>query len=121
MRAVYILFLLLMLIFMGLQYNDPDGMSWMLIYTIPVVWTSIAAFKRSWLVHKSVQWCLLICIFLSGVGVIYYWPKSQGWWRQEVWWEVETAREGMGMMIIAVVLIIVWLGRHSRNAVSDMA
>ena len=39
-------------------------------------------------------------------GVYHYWPTTPGWWRQEVWWETETAREGMGMMIVLVVVLV---------------
>ena len=111
MKAIYIVLLLLMLLFISVQFNDPDGLSWMAIYAVPAIWTAIAAFRRSVLGNKFAHWCLLTCIFLSVAGMIYYWPKSEGWWRQEVWWEVETAREGMGMMIITLVLLVVWFGR----------
>ncbi len=114
MRAIYIILMLLMLVFAAVQYNDPDGLMWMVIYAVPAVWAAIAAFKRTWLANNVAHWCLLVCIFLSIVGVVYYWPESQGWWRQEIWWEVETAREGMGMMIIAIVLSVVWQGRRSQ-------
>ncbi len=119
MRAVYLIILIMMLLFIGVQYNDADGAMWMLIYAIPAVWSAVAAFRHSVLGHAAVQWGLLACILLSVVGVFYYWPKTPGWWRQEIWWEVETAREGMGMMIIAIVLFIVWLGRPRSPRPND--
>ena len=111
MRVIYIICLLLMLLFIGVQFNDPDGAVWMLIYAVPAVWAAIAAFRHSLLGNKITHFTLLTCIFLAITGMIYFWPKTPGWWRQEIWWEVETAREGMGLMIVAVVLSAVWLGR----------
>jgi hypothetical protein len=111
MRVVYLILMLLMLAFAAVQFNDPDGWMWALIYAVPAAWSAIAAFRRSLLASRLIHWLLLACIFLSVTGVLWFWPKTPGWWRQEVWWEVETAREGMGMMIITVVLFAVWFGR----------
>ncbi len=116
MRSVYVLLLLLMLAFMAVQVNDPDGLGWMLIYAVPAAWLATAVFRRSLLGTRFAHWCLLTCIFLSVSGVIYFWPRAEGWWRQEVWWEVETAREGMGMMIVTVVLFTVWFGRPRNKS-----
>ncbi len=111
MRTVYIICLLLMLLFIGVQFNDPDGADWMIIYAIPAIWAAIAAFRHSLLGNKIIHFILLFCIFLSIGGMIYLWPVTPGWWRQEVWWETETAREGMGLMIVTLVMLAVWLGR----------
>ena len=60
----------------------------------------------------------------SLAGVAYYWPTTPGFWRQDVWWETETAREGMGIMIVAIVMIVVfytaWSARRRVN-VPDQA
>ena len=102
---------LLMILFMAVQYNDPDGPLWMLIYSIPAVWTGIAMFKGHLLRIRPAQIGLLLCGLGAVAGMVYYWPSTPGWWRQEVWWEVETAREGMGMMVVAIVLAVVWFSR----------
>jgi len=117
MRIVNIVFMLLMILFIAVQYNDPDGSLWILIYAVPAIWAAIAAFKSTWLVNKLVHALLLVCIAVAVAGIFFYWPETPGWWRQEVWWETETAREGMGMMIVAVVLAVVWLSRpRSQSA-----
>lgn len=102
---------------MGVQYNDPDGPLWMAIYSVPAIWAAIALFRQPWLGNKLVHFALLFCLFVAVVGVIYFWPTSAGWWRQDVWWEVETAREGMGMMIVVIVLLTVWFSRPRSNTV----
>ena len=117
MRTVYLIFMLLMLLmllmlaFAAVQFNDPDGWMWALIYAVPAAWSAMAVWRRSLLASRLLHWLLLLCIFLSVSGVLWLWPKTPGWWRQEVWWEVESVREGMGMMVITVVLFAVWFGR----------
>lgn len=118
MRYLYIFLCLLMILFIAVQYNDPDGTMWMVIYAVPAVWAGIAAFRQSLLANSAASILLILSIVAAVAGMLYYWPTTPGWWRQEVWWDVETAREGMGMMIVAIVLSIVWLTRSRGNALS---
>jgi hypothetical protein len=39
-------------------------------------------------------------------AVVFYWPQVPGFWHKEVWWNEETAREGMGVMAALVVLLV---------------
>ncbi|MGR3609855.1 MAG: hypothetical protein ACU0BN_13505 [Sulfitobacter sp.] len=48
-------------------------------------------------------------------GIFWYWPQTPGFWRQEVYWVTEEAREGMGMMIAFAALLIVWLGTRNQR------
>lgn len=111
MRILNVFLMLLMMVFIVVQYNDPDGMFWMLLYAVPAIWTGIAAFGNAILFNRLVSGLLLLCILAAFAGIFWFWPETPGWWRQEVWWETETAREGMGMMIISIVLVIVWFSR----------
>lgn len=122
MKFLNLFLCVLMLVFAGVQLNDPDGPIWMLIYLIPAVWAAIAAFRGSWLSIKLVRALLFLCIVCAIAATLYFWPKTAGWWKTEVWWEVETAREGMGMMIVSIVLFVAWITsklntftRPSRN------
>lgn len=103
-----------MVVFMAVQHNDPDGSMWIVIYAVPAAWTAIAAIRQQWLGLRVAHALLLFCLFAAVAGMVFYWPTTPGWWRQEVWWEVETAREGMGMMIVAIVLLVVWFSRPRR-------
>ena len=105
MRWLNGLFFLLMLLFIVVQFNDPDGVMWMFIYAVPMLWSAIAAFRPAILSGKLPGFLLMACIMLSAAAMFYYWPKTPGWWKSDVWWEVETAREGMGMMIVLIVLL----------------
>jgi len=116
MRPIYIVCMLFMVFFAALQYNDPDGGIWMLIYAVPAVWTAIAAFRHSWLGNKIAHFALLFCTFASVAGMLYLWPKSSGWWRQDQWWHTEVAREVMGLMVVAMLLVFVWAGRPRSPA-----
>ncbi|MBX2886270.1 MAG: transmembrane 220 family protein [Granulosicoccus sp.] len=109
MRYLNLLLALLMLVFIAVQYNDPDGVIWMLIYLFPAIWALFAAFKPNILRSTAPSLLLALSIVVSIGLMVYYWPTSPGWWKQEIWWEVETAREGMGMMIVTIVLLVAWL------------
>lgn len=108
MRPVNAILMLLMILFVAVQYNDPDGKLWMALYAIPAVWTAIAVFKHTALGTRIGKTLLGLCLIASCFGIYWFWPDVPGWWQQAIWWETETAREGMGMMIIAIVLAIVW-------------
>ncbi len=112
MRILCCLLAVLMALFAGVQINDPDGLKWMVIYCIPGVLALIAAVRPSWYQSAALRAVLLAFLFLAILGTAYYWPKSDAWWTKDVWWEVETAREGMGMMIIVVVLVLVFIAQR---------
>ena len=107
MRILCGILCLLMLLFIGVQINDPDGAIWMVIYAIPALWAGVAAWRPALLRGAAVKTVFWICLVAAAAATVYYWPKTPGWWRSEVWWEVETAREGMGMMIVVLVLLAV--------------
>ncbi|MDB3935350.1 transmembrane 220 family protein [Granulosicoccus sp.] len=119
MRYLYIALCLLMLLFIAVQYNDPDGPMWMAIYSVPAIWAALAAFKRHLLRLTLPTMLLLVSIACAIGGTLYYWPDSPHWWSVKVWMEAETAREGMGMMIISVVLLLIWLSTRRVPAPPD--
>lgn len=114
MRIVYGVLMSLMLLFMAVQYNDADGLLWMAIYSVPALWCAMAAFWRQCFYQAPVRLALWGSVAMSVVGVIYYWPLTPGFWRKSVWFDVETAREGMGMMIVMAVLLLVLRALPSR-------
>lgn len=99
---------ILMLLFTIVQFNDPDALHWAVIYGVAAIWCGIAALRpalasEGWPCHL-----LVICLALAGLGTVWYFPKTPGFWQTEVWWVTETAREGMGMMIAFAALIVAW-------------
>lgn len=116
MRSIAYILGALMALFAAVQFNDPDGLLWMLVYGVPAVLALIAASRPQTYKSPLLRAFLLLCLVLAICGMVYFWPKSANWWAQEVWWEVETAREGMGMMITVVVLaIILWVQHRLRR------
>lgn len=109
MRYLNMLLGLMMLLFAAVQYNDPDVLLWVAIYMVPAAWAFAAAFRLPQ-VRSVVAIRLLWASVVAGVAtVVFYWPTVPEFWRKDVWWVEETAREGMGVMIGFVVLVVVLL------------
>jgi len=108
-----------MLSFMAVQWNDPDGIMWMIIYAVPAVWTAAAAIAPERLMRPWMRRLLAGFILAAIVATIHFWPRTPNWWTEDIWKSVEATREGMGMMIVALVLLTVLLTgnavRHSSK------
>ena len=115
MRILNGVMCVVMLLFAVVQYNDPDALLWATIYGLAAVWAGVAAFRTGALSGGTTR--LLLALSAAGAiaGVLYYWPDTPHWWWTEVWWETETAREGMGMMIVLCALVLVSLTAATRR------
>ncbi len=109
MRIVNGVLCLLLILFSAVQYNDPDVLLWGLIYGIGAVFTGLAAYRPGLLASPRLATAFALFLAVSIGGVYYYWPTTPDWWVKDVWWEAETAREGMGMMIVAAAMLIAGL------------
>ena len=116
MRWVNTVLCLLMVLFGAVQYNDPDGPTWMAVYLVPAVWAALAAWRAPLVARRVPSALLLGCIALSVAGAVHFWPRTPRWWTQDVWYEVETAREGMGLMIVTLVLGVAWISARRIRA-----
>ena len=105
MRIVNLVFLLLLILFAAVQINDPDGPFWAAVYGVGAVWCGIAVFKPRLYVSVAPFALYAISFAAAAFGTFWFWPKTPGFWKQDVWWETETAREGMGMMILVIALL----------------
>lgn len=116
MKYLNILFFLLMLPFIGVQYNDPDGPMWAVIYSVPTIWAGLAAFRLQHLLGPRSFYALVVSVIGTLILTVLYWPTTPEFWKQDVWWETETAREGMGMMIASIVILVaavtIWRARN---------
>ena len=107
MKYILMLLGLLMVAFAGVQYNDPDGLMWAFLYAVPAAWAFAAAFRPA-LVGSLAGERLLWATVAAGIGaMVFYWPQVPYFWRKDVWWVEETAREGMGVMVGVAVLLVV--------------
>jgi len=106
-RYVNVFFGVVMLAFAAVQYNDPDPHVWVPIYGVAAAWAFAAAF---WLPRvSSAAGTALLAVGLVAYAalLVYYWPQAPGFWRKDVWWNDEEAREGMGMMSAFAVMLFV--------------
>lgn len=97
----------LLILFTAVQYNDPDAPLWIAIYGLAAIWAGIAAFRTGVLRGSTARFLLAASAAAAAYGVVYYWPHTPHWWWREVWWQTETAREGMGMMIVLASMLLV--------------
>jgi len=107
MRYVNILLGVVMLGFAAVQYNDPDALLWIIIYLIPAAWAFAAAFRLPQVRSPAGERLLWASLVVGAAMKVYYWPTMPEFWRKDVWWVEETAREGMGVMIGLAVLFVV--------------
>jgi hypothetical protein len=96
---------ILMTLFALVQYNDPDGVMWFAIYAVPALWAGVAAFHPSTLGEGPLALvAYALCLVAALAGSVYMWPSEFA-----TWWDNEEVREGLGVVIVTVVLLIVGL------------
>ena len=97
----------ILILFTLVQYNDPDFYFWMPVYALGALWAGLAARRPERLSRPLPATLLGAALAAATAGTWWFWPREQGFWQQSVWWESETAREGMGMMVVTVALLLV--------------
>lgn len=107
MRYVNMLLCLVMVGFAAVQYNDPDALLWIVIYLVPAAWAFAAAFRLAQVRSLAGERLLWASLVVGAATTVFYRPTMPEFWRKEVWWVEETAREGMGVMIALGVLFVV--------------
>lgn len=121
MRLLNLLFALAMLGFAAVQFNDPDAALWVVYYLVPAGWSLTAAvdvrrlqraWVRRWLWVSAAVWFAL---------VLYYWPPMPDFWRWSVQMEHESAREGVGLMIAWLSVLIAAYSARTRAAPEQRA
>lgn len=108
MRAVNGLFCLILILFAVVQYNDPDFLFWFAIYALAAVFCGIAAFlPEVFTTHGALRAIFLVSLIGALAGTVYYWPADAAWWTQDVIWDNELVREGLGMAVVTAGLLSV--------------
>ena len=109
MRYLNILLGLAMLGFAAVQYNDPDALLWALYYLVPAGWALLAAFRPQLLRSANGKVALWTSVAIWLGLVVFYWPPMPGFWRPAVFMvevEGQAAREGMGLMLAWLSLLV---------------
>ena len=107
MRYANIVLGVMMLLFAAVQYNDPDAPLWMVLYLVPGAWALMAAFRLPSTASRDGSVLLWASLAVYLYAVVFFWPQTPGFWRKDVWWTNEEAREAMGLMIAFAVLLCV--------------
>jgi len=115
MRYVHIVLCLLMVAFAAVQYNDPDALLWICLYLVPAAWSFVAAFRPAHLRSVAGERLLWATVAAGAGAMVSYWPAVPDFWRQDVWWVEETAREGMGVMVGFAVLLVALASAMARS------
>lgn len=104
-----------MVLFALVQLNDPDALGWTLVYALVALALLLAAWRPDTLRGPFGRASLVALLAGLLVLVALLWPEQGAFWRREVWWEEESAREGMGVMIAFVAaLFALPLGSRPR-------
>ncbi len=109
MRVLNGVICVVLILFVLVQYNDPDPLIWGSVYGLAALWCGLAAFAPRAYETALTRLLVALSFLASLVGVWFWWPDTPHWWMEEVWWNVETAREGMGAMIVAGATLIATL------------
>ena len=107
MRTVNMVLGVMMVAFAAVQYNDPDAPLWVVMYLVPAAWAFMAAFRLPSTASRDGAVLLWVSLAVYLFAVVFFWPQAPGFWRKDVWWQDEPAREGMGLMIAFVALLVV--------------
>lgn len=107
MRFINAAICLLLVVFALLQYNDPDFYLWIPVYAMPALWAGLAAYRPRRLQRPAASLLLGATLAISSLGSWWFWPGDEAFWHEEVWRHSESAREGMGMMIVTLSLVLV--------------
>ncbi|MEC5292277.1 transmembrane 220 family protein [Aurantimonas sp. C2-6-R+9] len=121
MRVINGVFCVILVLFVAVQYNDPDAPLWMLMYGVAAFWCGAAAFRPFWLAHSPARELLASSVVIGLALMVWYWPETPGFWKEEVWWNTETAREGMGVMIAFAGVVVAAIPLLKRLRVSRPA
>ena len=118
LRVLSAVFCLVLILFALVQYNDPDFLFWFAIYALGATWCGVVAFRPQILTTSSpLRGLFALCLIGAGVGAVYFWPAGFAWWSKQVIWDTEVVREGLGMAIVLIGLVIAGLAwwRSGRN------
>ncbi len=110
MRVLSGIFGVLLILFALVQYNDPDFLFWFVIYALAAAFCGVAAIKpRLFTDLGALRGLFALCLIGAACGTVYYWPSGEAWWTKDVIWDNEMVREGLGMAIVMLGLVLAGL------------
>lgn len=101
----------------AVQFNDPDGSVWMLVYGAILITTLFTIFKRS----DKIRWVLYLLLLVYGVGV-FQWSGSFEHTSLDAFMAVgmknieqEEVRELWGLVICFIWAIVLTINSHKYD------
>jgi len=64
--------------FGGVQFIDPDGLFWFVVYLIPALATGLVAFRPQLTAKTPIIVLYGIALVAGFVGTAYFWPRTTG-------------------------------------------
>lgn len=129
MKALNIFFVIVFVLSAALQYNDPDPYIWIPIYLYGA-WLCYQAFHRK---YNPVLYIIGLVVYIGYAVYLFFDKQGVLSWAGEhdaenivqsmkatkPW--IEETREFGGLLILIIALLInmVWLRRHSRSAADN--
>ena len=102
MRIVSLIMAVVFVGFASVQFNDPDGLVWIVAYGLSAVFSAYAALRTP---PSSLAMMLAVSYTLWAVWLL---PHTRG-----LWWSGEIEREVSGLVICAAWNLILF--RHARH------
>lgn len=122
MIIIHIIFLLCFIMSIAVQYNDPDGFIWMIIYLVPLAFSILGILKRYTPIAFPVSTGFLVAAAIimpwSHLGMLPQYLSEHGMTSLESEW----SREAVGLAICAVYLDflgMVWLIQYKKTQNTD--
>jgi hypothetical protein len=112
MRIVHVVLCGVLLLFAALQYNDPDGLYWGLVYLLAAAWSLLAAFaphRMQVSFPARIGALLSLVLFLLGFVSLAS-NLGPGWIHNE------EAREALGYLICAVTTALAIWDAYRRSS-----
>jgi hypothetical protein len=100
------LFLLIMLLFAALQYNDPDALLWIAIYGLVAVWCALTLWRPGLLRGTpALRWAALASLAAYSIGFLWLIRTYSAEFLSQSMMApgVETTREAFGLLSCALV------------------
>ena len=120
-RIVSVIMLPLFLMSVGVQYNDPDGWVWMLVYAFPALIAALGIFN-----YISLAVLPMSVVYVVGAALLMPWDELGRMGEYTSQWHMkndnaEYTREAIGLFICAAYLdflTVVWVLRRQRGGVA---
>ena len=110
-RVLSVLFSLLFLFTVLVQFNDPDAVKWILIYGLGLIASISFVFEK-----MKISWAFLLACFYVVLSVLFWPDEFEGFMvAKGNIQNVERGREAVGLLIAALMMLILALLLYGKG------